>query len=415
MTWNQETMGRGMTGLRRRFVEDFTIIRETPVLWPLALLVFVSGFVNFISLRALGVVVPVCFLFALVIFVVQTRRFPRPSTGTIVVWLVFAAIVGLAAMRSLNVDYASGRFIKLASMSLLAILLWSLSARVLALPALRSVLVVSLGFGLMWGFVEGISDGFIFELTHDVIPGEAMHAANRPIVLLVVFLWPMVLALSQVAGRRVAWFAVLLTLVSTFTTESQSAQLAILGAVTVFGWASLAPRSTLWVVGVGGVVTILGLPVGLAYFNFLPEVGDYFLPLTVVARLELWNFVAGKIMEQPLLGYGLEAGRFLLLDGMTHKYFGGPLMHHPHNAIIQIWFEMGLLGASVAALGWALLVRQIGYLSSYKRSYPLAALTCILIIGAVSHGLWQTWWVSALVVVPFFFAISLGDDHKSQN
>ncbi len=222
-----------------------------------------------------------------------------------------------------------------------------------------------------------------FALAHDVSSGQAAHAANRPIVLLAVLLWPMSLALLQTVGSRGVWLFVLLTLASTFTTESQSAQLAMLGAVFAF--------------------------------DFMSAEGPAFsLPLTVASRLELWSFVAGKIMEQPLFGYGLEAGRFLPLEGMAHMYFGGPLMHHPHNAILQIWFEMGGLGAVVAALGWALLVRQIGGLTARYQAYLLAALTCILIVGTVSHGLWQTWWVSGLVVVPVFFAISLRDGARSE-
>ena len=410
MAADKETMGRGMTGLKQVFTQDLATIRDTPVLWPLTLLVFVSVSVSFVSLRALGVVVPVCFLAALVILIVQTRRFPKPSVGTVIVWLVFVALVGLATMQSMDVDYASGRFIKLASVSLLAVLFWALAVHVSGLPAIRSILVLSLVIGLGWGFIEGIGNGVIFEFTHDVWPGQAAYASNRPVVLLVLFLWPAALALSGIKGERAAWLLALLVLVCTLTTESQSAQLATLGAIIVFGLATQFPRLTLWMVGVGGVALILGLPITLAYFQFTPAEGDFSLPLTVVARLELWEFVAGKIMEQPLLGYGLEAGRFLRLDDMTHRYFGGPLMHHPHNAILQIWFEMGLLGALVAALGWAVLVRQIGGMLPHDRAYLLAALTCVLIVGTVSHGLWQTWWLSALMVVPFFFAIVLADD-----
>ncbi len=133
MMGNEEAMRVGMVALKRTFIEDIAVIRETPVLWPLALLVIASASVSFISLRALGVVVPVCFLLALLALVVQTGRFPRPSAGILIVWLVFVALIGLATTRSLDFDYASGRFLKLGGMSLLAVLFWALSARVTAL------------------------------------------------------------------------------------------------------------------------------------------------------------------------------------------------------------------------------------------------------------------------------------------
>ncbi len=406
-------MGRRMAGLKQVFTQDLATIRDTPILWPLALLVFVSDSISFVSLRALSVVVPACFLVALVILIVQTRRFPKPSIGTVIVWLVFVVLVGLAALQSMNVDYASGRFVKLASVSLLAVLFWALAARVSGLLALRPVLILSLVIGLGWAFVEGLSDGAIFALTRDVAENEAAHAANRPIVLLVVFLWPATLALSQILQQKAVWLLLLLTLGATFTTESQSAQLAMVAASVVFALALLLPRAGLWMVGIGGVIAILALPFVFASFNMmLNDESVWASKMTVLPRLELWRFVSEKIVAQPLLGYGLEAGRFMPLDDMTQQYFGGTHMHHPHNAILQIWFEMGLLGAVAIALGWALLVRQIGGLAPQSQAYPLAAATCVLIVGTVSHGLWQTWWLSALTVVPFFFAIALAGEPK---
>lgn len=398
-------------GLVDTIVQDFKTIGGAPVLWPLAFLVFISGFTSFISLRAHGSMVPICFFFTLALFAFYYRSFPKPSPALTLVWALFVALVGVAMLRSLDVDYAIGRFSKLFMMSSIALLFWSLSNKIPTLPALRPLLVIAFLIGLFICLVEGLSDGLIFWLTHNVSRIEAMHTANRPVVLVVLFAWPVALALSQLVDQKFVLLLVFLTVAASFTTESQSAQLGGVVAALVLVSSKYFPRVVLWAVGAGGVLAIVAMPSLLGAADWT-RIGGTSLASTqtILPRLELWQFVAQKIMEKPLLGYGLEAGRFLPLDGMAHQYFGGTRMHHPHNGIMQVWFEMGLLGAVLLALAWGALVYQIGRLGRLSQRYVLAGLTCILVICSVSHGLWQTWWVSALVMMPFFYAISSGGD-----
>lgn len=396
-------------GLVNTVARDFKTIGGAPVLWPLAFLVFISGFTSFISLRAHGAMVPICFFFTLALFAFYYRSFPKPSLALTLVWTLFVALIGVAMVRSLDFDYATGRFSKLVVMSSIALLFWSLANKIPTLPALRHLLVVAFLIGLALCLFEGVSDGLIFWLTHNVSRIEAMHTANRPVVLVVLFAWPVALALSQLVDQKFVLLLVFLTVVASFTTESQSAQLGGVVAAFVLLSSTFYPRLVLWAVGAGGVVAILALPFVLGATDWT-RIGGTSLESTqtILPRLELWQFVAQKIMEKPLLGYGLEAGRFLSLEGMAHQYFGGTRMHHPHNGIMQVWFEMGLLGAALSAAAWGALVYQIGRLGRLSQPYVLAGLTCMLVISAVSHGLWQTWWISALVMMPFFYAISLG-------
>ena len=403
-------MNRGgeNTGLVDTTLQDFRTIGGAPVLWPLAFLVFISGFISFISLRAHGSMVPICFFFTLALFGFYYRAFPKPSPALMLVWALFVALIGVAMVRSLDVDYAIGRFSKLVVMSSVALLFWSLANKIPTLSSLRPLFVIAFLIGLFLCLFEGLSDGLIYWLTHDVSRLEATHTANRPVVLVVLFAWPVALALSQLVDQKFVFLLVFLTLVASFTTESQSAQFGGVVAAFILFSSKFFPRLVLWVVGAGGVLAILAFPFVMEAADWT-RIGGTSLAAkqTILPRLELWQFVAQKIMEKPLLGYGLEAGRFLPLDGMIQKYFGGTRMHHPHNGIMQVWFEMGLLGAALLALGWGTLVYQIGRLQGEPQRYALAGMSCILVISAVSHGLWQTWWVSALVMMPFFYAISI--------
>jgi O-antigen ligase len=103
-------------------------------------------------------------------------------------------------------------------------------------------------------------------------------------------------------------------------------------------------------------------------------------------RPRIWGFVAERWAEHPLRGAGLDASRT----------FPGVVPLHPHNGALQLWFELGLPGALLGALFWLWLWRRIGECSDQDRLYGAtasAAAAVYLVIGSISYGLWQEWWL----------------------
>lgn len=102
-------------------------------------------------------------------------------------------------------------------------------------------------------------------------------------------------------------------------------------------------------------------------------------------RIGYWSRAAEWIWARPLSGWGLDASRA----------FGPGIQLHPHNAPLQIWMELGLIGAVAAAIVWASIFSG---LSRPVRSAPAAAATATavayLVFGAVSFGVWQDWWLA---------------------
>lgn len=398
---------------KANWAEDLSVLRQEPVLWPLVLMTGVSAVVSFISLRALGAVVPLSLLIALVVYGLRTRSFPVPSRALLIVFCVFVLLVGLAGFRSLDVDYAVGRFLKLATTALISILLWSLARQVSALSALKPVLLASCALALCWGFIEGASDGAIYALFRDVTPGEAAISSNRAMVVLALLVWPAALIVAHRYGTAFGVAMVVVLFAVSLSGESQAAQLAVFSAMFILVFAHLVPRATLWVCGVGGCVVILSMPFVISQLD-LTTLGKGVpnAQLTILPRMEIWLYVSQKILAQPLLGYGLEAGRFLPLDDMTQVYFTDVHLHHPHNGVLQIWFEMGALGALSLAAAWGLILRQVSLLTASAIPFVLAGLCCTLIVGSVAHGVWQSWWVGVLALLPFFFAVACASDEE---
>lgn len=110
------------------------------------------------------------------------------------------------------------------------------------------------------------------------------------------------------------------------------------------------------------------------------------LPESWNARLDIWTYVATQAAEHPLRGWGVDASRT----------FGEAIPLHPHNAALQIWLELGAPGAALAGalIGW--IAASLAVMARTNPSHAAAgaaALTAYLVIGALSFGVWQEWWV----------------------
>jgi len=101
-------------------------------------------------------------------------------------------------------------------------------------------------------------------------------------------------------------------------------------------------------------------------------------------RLGYWGKAVDWIWARPLPGWGLDASRA----------FGPGIRLHPHNAALQIWMELGLIGAVAAAIVWAAIFAGLSRPArSPAAAASAAAAAAYLVFGAVSFGVWQEWWL----------------------
>src|SRR5207244_777034 len=79
------------------------------------------------------------------------------------------------------------------------------------------------------------------------------------------------------------------------------------------------------------------------------------LRTSALHRLIIWRFATDHIAERPVLGWGMDASRELpggktsvrdYLDLPPSIVLEGSVMPlHPHDAILQWWVELGIIGA----------------------------------------------------------------------
>jgi len=120
-------------------------------------------------------------------------------------------------------------------------------------------------------------------------------------------------------------------------------------------------------------------------------------------RLYIWEFTAERIAEKPILGWGLDSSRSI--PGADELVFpsGRLLSLHPHNAALQVWLELGGLGAMALTALIFVTGRAIAAIAEpLPRAGAAGTFTAALAIAFLSFGIWQNWWVAVLVLTAAF-------------
>jgi O-antigen ligase len=115
------------------------------------------------------------------------------------------------------------------------------------------------------------------------------------------------------------------------------------------------------------------------------------LPASWAARVDIWTFTSARMSEKPWLGWGLDASRT----------FTDRIPLHPHDAALQLWFELGAMGAALGAVIWAFIFRRFAKAAPGRPLFAAAGCataTSVLVIGALSFSVWQEWWICLMAL-----------------
>ena len=226
---------------------------------------------------------------------------------------------------------------------------------------------------------------------------------------LAVLVWPVAATLYQRTGRWLLPLAAVTLTAFTLSLLPLASTLValILGALTFI--AVYACRRAIVVVGIVFAVYVLVGPFVSAHVINLDTVGPAgeTIPTSWQHRLEIWRFTATKALERPVFGHGFDASREIGRDanpitiwnpdrsGRNYVDKGLPL--HPHNAALQVWLELGLVGAVIIIAGVTLTLVWVGRrtVSALSRAMAAAGLTAFLAIELLAYGVWQSWWHAA--------------------
>ena len=183
-----------------------------------------------------------------------------------------------------------------------------------------------------------------------VLRAQAWYPSANHLALMLGRAWPFVVA-GALAGSRWLWLPVGLMGLALILTFSTGGWLGGLAGVLVVVFALGRRRLALQV---GAIATsALVLVSALAIVGVLPERLNP-LRQTGGFRLDLWVSSLEMVRDYPWLGIGLDNFAYLyqqvyLREGAAAE----PNLSHPHNWLLHVWLELGVLG--LIAFGWLLL------------------------------------------------------------
>ena len=355
-----------------------------------------------------------CLLFSLYVFInaswslSQDVAYGKAAILLGAILLVFAGVTAIATVEERQIRRAAFAFVAGAALSALYVLIELLTQGAFTRTVLNALSLLPERAKLMT-VVEGE--------VRRVHPSEF----NQNITMLMFHLWPGLLVLSTLKGIRrrplmIALFFLALA-VPILISEHDSSLIALLGSILVLFLARQWPRLTtralaaIWCLGFA-----LVLPLNFLAYNAELHLAEP-LPNSYKARVIIWEYTSERVLERPWFGIGMDSTSEMRPDP-PHKtapsrkekpegfVFKRTTAHHAHNIFLQSWYELGALGAILIAAAGALTVLRIDLLPLQAQPFAAATFAAFAIIAAFSWGMWQTWFMCAIALVPFYVAIA---------
>jgi O-antigen ligase len=242
-------------------------------------------------------------------------------------------------------------------------------------------------------------------------------------------LWSVALTWAGLRRRRWVWTGLSLAavLILARSVDSLAATMALAGGLTVGAATYYLPRLVPALVGAAAMAVVLAAPVAI----HMPAPKDLItmapiLPNSTLHRAMIWHFVAERVMERPILGWGLDGSRAIPGgddDELIWLHFGAGGMEslwqqrlplHPHNAPLQIWLEAGAVGAILFGLILVGVARRCAMPRERgAKAMATATFAAALAIGGVAYGIWQAWWLASLWLIAALVARLAKTDEPS--
>lgn len=271
-----------------------------------------------------------------------------------------------------------------------ALTLWAAVAAFLVLAALLAVEAA---------FDMPINRG----ATPDLPDGELNRNPSRGLVVLLALAWP---AIGWLLSRRAAGYALLALVIAlaSFALSLQFDQLSTAigfsAGALMFVLALVLPRFAILASSFGLALWMLIAPFATPILVASPQLVEA-APLSWAHRIAIWRYTCARILEQPWLGHGIDSGRtttdMIVIRGLESR--GIPV--HPHSASLQVWHDLGLVGAALSAIlilygGWRL-SRAFAH-DRYGAAASAAVLGMFGLMANVGWSLWQEWWMATLLL-----------------
>lgn len=349
----------------------------------------------------------------------------KPPRDVLVLCAIILGLAGLSLLWAAHPDVSAKQIPKLTGLLIPQILLFALITHLNTRIKKHARILYAYGIiacTLFLGF-EIFTQGFFYNLMRGHFPPVPADPDEFNCAAIVISLHSFAAyhMLKTRLKSALAFMALYLPLgLAVISAQSQSAQLCLLvGLFFLFAFPYHAPYAkylfrTLKYCMIA-VIFIAPFAITPIYHNFAGELQNYKIMQNAYAgiRLEIWDFIARYALQQPLHGYGIEVTRAITDFDSSQTFLDKNTAMHPHNFVMQIWIEFGLIGAVIASglFYYAFTKLEKNYTPAQQKIL-LPTFMAALVPAAAAFGMWQGWWLASLF---HLCAMALLIAHSSQD
>jgi hypothetical protein len=257
-----------------------------------------------------------------------------------------------------------------------------------------------------------------------VVDGEVISISdanlNRRIGLLTLLLSPVVLALFLAPSRmiRALGFTTVgacAVVILGFSGHDSSKTAIAIGLMGFLLWWTSSRWAARLMTAAWAAAVLLVVPLALLAFNAKLYESDWLFH-SARHRIVIWGVTSSEVMKSPLVGIGADGTPTIERNAkgddaaaITHNgKFELSTGRHAHNVYLQVWYELGLVGALALVIAGLFAIRAIGKLPEAARPFAAAQFCVIATMIGSSYGLWQVWFQSAigLAVIALIIVVS---------
>ncbi len=352
----------------------------------------------------------------------NTKFLETISIPTTILVGIILALSSLSILWSAYPDASLKKFIKLLFLLPPQILLISLARNIKSETLKPYINIIPIAVIATSCFLasEILTGGFIFQIIRGNDPSIATDPDDFNIgsVILILYTFCAFGILKQSINPFLACAAIFIpALTAIILSESQSAQLGIaLGLITLIAFpyrSKIAFKILKFTIL--GLMFVTPFMAPYIYEHFATQLQDIHILARgyVGHRLEIWDYISRYALQSPILGHGIGVTRHIT-DFDSHRIFdASSQIFHPHNFVLQIWMEFGLIGI-IAAAGFMYTVLtyiEKNYTPAQKRII-LPTLIATLTPASLAYSLWQGNWIGLMFHVA---AVTLISVNYSQN
>ncbi|BBJ31673.1 putative polysaccharide polymerase [Rickettsia asiatica] len=263
---------------------------------------------------------------------------------------------------------------------------------------LKKALIFGILTAILLFFIEYSSHGF---LTRIFKASFGLYMLDRGCALLSITVWVVVIILLSNGKKRHALMLYILVLYLLSISDSLASFLGFGIGGIIFILTRFMKPIFFKLIAISLITSSLLFPV-IAKQIEPRDLSERYLTTQASAahRLFIWHFVANKIIEKPILGYGFASSKYIKVNDSEMIDYNGekwhPLPLHPHNNILQITLELGIIGL---ILFLSLIYKYLKQIDNIKNNnFRSASYACFInyyIIGMISYNIWQIWWISS--------------------